>query len=146
MNGHYSTDSRELPKNGSVKARIQTLKEPLSQWLSIATGRGVLVSGPMLKSQSEELAKELRDNDFKATDGCPDGKAGFGKNSRRHMARRAVLMLQVLNNGNPQNCQTCFRNFVQMISTMPLKQMYFICHARQVPKLQTQLCRVQREQ
>jgi hypothetical protein len=35
MNGHYATDKRELPRNGSVKVRIQMLKEPLNQSFSI---------------------------------------------------------------------------------------------------------------
>jgi hypothetical protein len=32
-----------------------------------------------------------------------------------------MLMLQVLNNENPQSCQTCFRNFARMVSTMSIK-------------------------
>jgi hypothetical protein len=28
MNGHYATDNRELPKNGSMKVRIQMFKRP----------------------------------------------------------------------------------------------------------------------
>jgi hypothetical protein len=44
-------------------------EEALNQWLYIVTGRGVRVSGPMLKSKSEDLAKKLGCNDFKAKDG-----------------------------------------------------------------------------
>jgi hypothetical protein len=50
MNGHYATDKKELPKNGSVKVRIQMLKESLNQWFSIVTELGVCVS-PRLKSK-----------------------------------------------------------------------------------------------
>jgi alanyl-tRNA synthetase len=71
-------------------------------------------------------------NDFKATDGCLYGNEGWGYNSR-HTVRRAVLMLQVLNDGNPHSCQTYFRNFAQMISTMPMKQVYFIVPRQMVP-------------
>jgi hypothetical protein len=42
---------------------------PLSQWFSSVTGQDVCVSGPGLKSKSEEVAKKLCHNDFKATDG-----------------------------------------------------------------------------
>jgi hypothetical protein len=85
------------------------------------------------KQVSEELAKRLGHNDFKATDGCFCGNEGFGYNSIRHTVRRPVLMLQVLNDGNPHSCQTCFRNFAQMISTMPMKQVHFIVPCQTVP-------------
>jgi hypothetical protein len=45
------------------------VEEALNQWFSTATGQGVRVSGPMLKSESEELAKYLCHNNFKATNG-----------------------------------------------------------------------------
>jgi hypothetical protein len=45
------------------------VEEALNQWFSIVTGQGVRVRGPMLKSKSEELAKKLGHNNFKATDG-----------------------------------------------------------------------------
>ena len=45
------------------------VEEALDQWFSIVTGRGVRISGPILKSKSEELAKKLGHNDFTATDG-----------------------------------------------------------------------------
>jgi hypothetical protein len=35
------------------------VEEALNQWFSIVTGRGVRVSGPMLKSKSDELTKKL---------------------------------------------------------------------------------------
>jgi hypothetical protein len=44
-------------------------EEALNQWLSIVTGRGARVSGPKLKSKSEDLAEKLGCNDFKAKDG-----------------------------------------------------------------------------
>jgi hypothetical protein len=44
-------------------------EEALNQLYSIVTGRGVGVSGPILKSKSEDLTKKLGHNDFKATDG-----------------------------------------------------------------------------
>ena len=43
--------------------------EALNEWFAIVTGRGVRVSGPMLKCKAEELAKKLGHDDFKATDG-----------------------------------------------------------------------------
>jgi hypothetical protein len=33
----------------------------------------------------------------------------------------------MLNNENPQSYQTCFRNIAQMISTMSMKEIHFIC-------------------
>ena len=44
-------------------------RRSLSKWFSMVTSRGVSVSGPMLKSMSEEFAKKLGHLDFKATDG-----------------------------------------------------------------------------
>lgn len=45
------------------------VEEALDQWFSLVSGRGVSISGPLLKMKSEELAKKLGHNDFKATDG-----------------------------------------------------------------------------
>jgi hypothetical protein len=45
------------------------VEEALNQWFSVVSGSGVHVSGPLFKSKSEELAKKLGHNDFKATDG-----------------------------------------------------------------------------
>ncbi|XP_035212025.1 tigger transposable element-derived protein 6-like [Stegodyphus dumicola] len=45
------------------------VEEALDQWFSIVSGRGVNINGPILKAKSEELAKKLGRNDFKATDG-----------------------------------------------------------------------------
>jgi hypothetical protein len=61
-------------KQGTSQKRKREGKDPdvedaLRQWFSIITGRGVRVSGPMLKKKSEELAKKLGRDDFKATDG-----------------------------------------------------------------------------
>jgi hypothetical protein len=79
MDGHYATNSRELPKNGSVKVRIQMLEEALNQQFSIVTGQSVCVSGPMLKRNPDELAKKLGHNDFKAADGwLSQWKCRFG--------------------------------------------------------------------
>ena len=61
-------------KSGTSQKRKREGKDPdveeaLDQWFSIVTGRGVRISGPILKSKSEELAKKLGHNDFTATDG-----------------------------------------------------------------------------
>ena len=45
------------------------VEEALDQWFSIVSGRGVNINGPILKAKSEEFAKKLGRNDFKATDG-----------------------------------------------------------------------------
>jgi hypothetical protein len=44
------------------------LKRASLSEFTIITEQGVHVSGPMMKSKSEELAKKLGHNDFKATD------------------------------------------------------------------------------
>ncbi|XP_072119240.1 tigger transposable element-derived protein 4-like [Mobula birostris] len=61
-------------QQGTSQKRKREGKNPdvekaLNQWFSVVTGRGVRVSGPMLKNKSEELAKKLGHRDFKATDG-----------------------------------------------------------------------------
>ncbi|KFM73405.1 Tigger transposable element-derived protein 4, partial [Stegodyphus mimosarum] len=45
------------------------VEEALDQWFSIVSGRGVNINAPILKAKSEELAKKLGRNDFKATGG-----------------------------------------------------------------------------
>lgn len=61
-------------RRGSSQKRKREGKDPdvdeaLNDWFAIVTGRGVRVSGPMLKGKAEELAKKLGHDDFKATDG-----------------------------------------------------------------------------
>ncbi|XP_028677229.1 tigger transposable element-derived protein 4-like [Erpetoichthys calabaricus] len=61
-------------RRGTSQKRKREGKDPdvdeaLNEWFAIVTGRGVRVSGPMLKCKAEELAKKLGHNDFKATDG-----------------------------------------------------------------------------
>ncbi|XP_067126959.1 tigger transposable element-derived protein 6-like [Centruroides vittatus] len=51
------------------KSKDPDVEEALNQWFSVVTGQGVCVSGPMLKSKSEELAKKIGHENFKATDG-----------------------------------------------------------------------------
>jgi len=43
--------------------------EALTQWFTLATSRGVQVSGPILKAKSEDLARKLGNDEFKATEG-----------------------------------------------------------------------------
>jgi hypothetical protein len=87
--GHYAMDNRKLPKNGSVKVRMLTLKRS-----SIVTGRGIRVSCSMLKSKSEDLATELGHNDFKTTDdSLSRWKCAYEIKFKKHKARRAMLML-----------------------------------------------------
>lgn len=45
------------------------VEEALDQWFSIVSGQGLNISGPVMKAKSEEIAKKLGHNDFKATDG-----------------------------------------------------------------------------
>ena len=51
------------------KGKDPDIEEALCKWFSVVTRRGVSVSGPRLKSNSEEFAKKLGHIDFKATDG-----------------------------------------------------------------------------
>jgi hypothetical protein len=49
MIGQYVSDNTELPPNG---------RDPdVEEALSIVTGRGVRIRGPMLKNETEKLAK-----------------------------------------------------------------------------------------
>jgi hypothetical protein len=59
------------------------VEDALHQWFSIITGRGVRVSGPMLRKKSEELAKKLGHDDLKA----PDGWLSRWKTPRRVIRR-----------------------------------------------------------
>jgi hypothetical protein len=69
MNGHYVMANGELPKKQKHIGKDPDVEDTLSQWFSIVTGRGIHISGPMLKSKSEELPKKLGHNGFKSTDG-----------------------------------------------------------------------------
>jgi hypothetical protein len=40
--------------------------EALTQWFTLATSRDVQVSGPILKAKSEDLARKLGNDEFKA--------------------------------------------------------------------------------
>jgi hypothetical protein len=60
---------RETSQKRKREGKNPDVEDALHQWFSIITGRGVRVSGPMLKNKSEELAKKLGNDDFKATDG-----------------------------------------------------------------------------
>jgi hypothetical protein len=53
----------------------QNVEEVLNQWFSIIIGQCVRVGGPVLKRKTEELAKKLGRNNFKATASCLDGNA-----------------------------------------------------------------------
>jgi hypothetical protein len=46
-----TTPRREL------EGKVPDVEEALNQWFSIVTGQGVCVSGPVLRSKSEKLAK-----------------------------------------------------------------------------------------
>jgi hypothetical protein len=62
-------------QQGTCQIRKRMSKDPnvegnLSQWFSIVIGQSTIrISGPMLESKSEELAKKVCHNDLKATDG-----------------------------------------------------------------------------
>ena len=75
-------------KQGTSQKQKREGKDPdvedaLHQWFSIITGRGVRVSGPMLRKKSEELAKKLGHDDLKA----PDGWLSRWKTPRRVIRR-----------------------------------------------------------
>ncbi|KII66595.1 hypothetical protein RF11_03437 [Thelohanellus kitauei] len=73
--GPKSTISRVLRQESQRTFKIKRegkdpeVEEALDQWSSIVSGKGVSINGPILKAKSEELAKQLGRNDFKATDG-----------------------------------------------------------------------------
>ena len=50
------------------KSKDTDIKEALCKWFFIVTSRGVSVSGPMLKSRSEEFAKKFGHINFEATE------------------------------------------------------------------------------
>jgi hypothetical protein len=61
--GHFLKKDRKSERTDS------DIEETLNQWFFTVTVQDVYVSGPVLKSMSEEPAKMLGHNDFKATDG-----------------------------------------------------------------------------
>jgi hypothetical protein len=79
MNGqtlrHRKQGTSQNLKRGD---KIPDVEEALNQLFSILTGRDVRVSGPMLKRKSEESAKKLGHNNFKATYGCLNGNTCLG--------------------------------------------------------------------
>jgi hypothetical protein len=80
MNRHYAMNNRELPKKKEKHESTDLdIEEARNTWFSIVTDQGVHVSGPVLKSTSEESAKKLGHNNFKATDGwLSQWKCRFG--------------------------------------------------------------------
>jgi hypothetical protein len=67
------------PQKQKRQGKVPDVKEALNQCFSIASGRDVHVSVPVLKSKSDELAKKLGHNDFRATDGwLSRWKCSFG--------------------------------------------------------------------
>jgi centromere protein B len=62
--GHQGTSRKRKRED-----KHPDIEETFNRLFSVVTGRGVGVSGPMLKMKSGDLAKELGQNDFKATDG-----------------------------------------------------------------------------
>jgi hypothetical protein len=68
MNGHYTKCNMKPPQKWKCEGKDADAEGALNQWLFIVTGSGVGVSGPVLKSKSEELAERLGHNSFKPTD------------------------------------------------------------------------------
>ena len=66
---HEETEQGNSHSKRKRKGKDSDIEEALGKWFSVVTRRGVSVSGPMLKSKSEEFAKKLGHIDFKATDG-----------------------------------------------------------------------------
>ena len=65
----YTKGERRLYQKRKREGKDPDVEEALSQWFSIVNTQGLHVTGPVLKSKSEEFAKMLGHNDFKATDG-----------------------------------------------------------------------------
>jgi hypothetical protein len=122
-------------KTGNIPKRKREGKDPdvedaLNQWFSIMTGRGVRVRGPMLKKKSEKLAKKQGRDDFKATDGW------LSRWKCRHDTKFKKA------HGEKDSAEVVFaeewkskkvpRNFVQMVSTVLMKQACFIVSRRVV--------------
>ena len=122
----------ETPKR-KCGGKDPDVEEALDQWFSIVTGRGMNISGPVLKAKSEELAKKLGHNNFTATEGYHDGKLGITLNLRKHrQVRRTVLIKLMLKSGNLQKFLFYCRIFVRMTSTMPMKPVSIIVPRRMV--------------
>ena len=66
---HKEAEQENSHSKRKRKGKDPDIEEALDKWFSVVTRRGVSVSGPMLKSKSEEFAKKLGHIDFKATDG-----------------------------------------------------------------------------
>jgi len=67
-------DMQEAGTSSQSQKRKREGKDPevdeaLLKWLTLVTGRGVSVSGPMLQTKAEELTKKLGHKDFEATEG-----------------------------------------------------------------------------
>jgi hypothetical protein len=51
------------------EGKVPDAEEAVNQWFCVITLRGIRVSGPVLNSKPEELARKMGLNDLKATDG-----------------------------------------------------------------------------
>ena len=65
----YKKGERRLSQKRKRECKDPDVEKALSQWFSIVTTQGIHVTGPVLKNKSEEFAKKLGRNDFKATAG-----------------------------------------------------------------------------
>jgi hypothetical protein len=75
---------------GHIKEKVCKYNSYIVKGLQTEICNGILEISKERKS--EETAKKLGHNDFKATYGCLDGNASLGNNSRRNTAR-IMLML-----------------------------------------------------
>ncbi|VVC37159.1 DDE superfamily endonuclease domain,Homeobox domain-like,HTH CenpB-type DNA-binding domain [Cinara cedri] len=62
---HSQVTTRKRKREG----KDSDVDEALTQWFTLATSRGVQVSGPILKAKSEDLARKVGNDEFKATEG-----------------------------------------------------------------------------
>lgn len=94
----YKKGKRRLSQKRKREGKDPDVEEALNQWFSIVTSRDIHVSGPVLKSKSEELAKKLGHNDFKATDGwLSRWKARSGIKFKRVYGEKESVEQQLLN-------------------------------------------------
>jgi hypothetical protein len=97
-----------------------------------ATGRGVGVSSTLLWSKSKQLGKMLGHKYLKAIAIVSMEKQVWNETQEGTRQEEQCWCCR-----NPQNYQTCFRNFAQMIPTMPMKHIYLLCQGRWLSKLKS---------
>lgn len=64
-----SQNANESTRKRKREGKDPDVDEALNKWFELTTGRGVNVSGPLLKKKAEELAEKMGHNEFVASDG-----------------------------------------------------------------------------